>query len=323
MPYSRFVETVRALAAQNLRLILTLDEFELIAANPHFGPTLFNHLRGLAGQFPLQFVTASRAPLGELTFAHRDTLSSPFFNIFAPVKLALFSKTEATDLLTTLSARHGRPFAAETVAFLLELAGPQPLFLQVAGYRAFAAVDQDGVPSNESRAKVRSQVQADLEQHLLYYWSNLNPEAQYTLAALPLISPDAPSSLLQPLQVAGLLDQGHYLGQALKSFVRQQTVDSLLQSGSFLLDTRRGLAAAYDQPLRLTPTEFAAFKLFLEHPGQVITPEDIEAALWPDEISPDPGRARGIIKKLRAALGRASKVIVNRRGQGWWLERGD
>ena len=48
VPYPRFVETVRTLAAQHVRLILALDEFELIAANPRLGLVLFNHLRGLA-----------------------------------------------------------------------------------------------------------------------------------------------------------------------------------------------------------------------------------------------------------------------------------
>ena len=48
--------------------------------------------------------------------------------------------------------------------------------------------------------------------------------------------------------------------------------------------------------------------------------EAIEAALWPDEVSPDPERARGVIKKLRAALGPSGEAIVNRRGQGWALE---
>ncbi len=320
VPYARFVDNVRALTDQNLRLILVLDEFELIAANTHFGPTLFNHLRGLAAQFPLQFVTISRDLLGQLTFAHQETLSSPFFNIFAPIHLALFSQAEAIDLLTTLATQYGRPFAPETVTALLELAGPHPLFLQVAGYRAFAAVGQDKILSPQAQTTIRAQVLSDLEQHLLYYWHSLDPKTQYTLAALPLFPLNAPLPALERLQTAGLLDQGHYLGEAVETFVRQQTVAGLHQNGSFLLDTRQGLAAAYNQPVHLTPTEFATLKLFLENSGQVITPEAIESALWPDEIAPDPERARGVVKKLRAALGPANKAIVNRRGQGWLLE---
>ena len=81
----------------------------------------------------------------------------------------------------------------------------------------------------------------------------------------------------------------------------------------------RGLAAVCGKPVHLTPTEFAALRLFLGRPGQIVTPEDMESALWPGEIAPDPERARGVVKKLRAALGPAGKAIVNSRGQGYLL----
>jgi len=327
VPYARFVERLRALATARTRLILALDEFELIAANPHFGPALFNHLRGLSAQYPLQFVTASKDPLLQLTFAHRDTLSSPFFNIFAPLTLDLFSPEESYQLLLTLSQRSHQAFAPRTIEFLIGLAGPHPLFLQIAGYRAFA-VAQEGLLPDAEASIVRAQVLTDLDQHLTYYWNSLDPEAQYTLAALPLLDRGSRTPALERLATAGLLRKTSaisepaavaYLGSALEEFVRRQKVDGLLQSGPFILDTRRGLAVARGEAVHLTPTEFAALRLFLEHAGQMLTAEEIEAALWPGESSPDTERARGAVKKLRAALGPAGEAIVNRRGQGWLL----
>lgn len=312
VPYSRFIERLRELAAQQVRLVVMLDEFELVAANPRFGATLFNRLRGLAAQYPLQFITASKDPLLQVTFAHPDTLSSPFFNIFAPLHLSLFSAADATQLLTTLAERAGHPFTHDTITFLLDLVGTQPLFLQVAGYRAFGQMGD--------LSTVRAQVQADLEAHLQYYWSNLDAEAQYTLAALPLFDRDVRPPAAQRLITSGLLRaDGAYLGEVWQDFVRRQTLDGLLQGGTFSLDVRRKLVAANGVPVHLTPTEFAALKLFLEHAGQLLTPEDIEKALWPNEVVVDPERARNIIKKLRAALGEAGEAIVNRRGQGWML----
>jgi hypothetical protein len=320
VPYARFVEQLRGLAERNLRLILVLDEFELVAANPRLGPQLFNRLRGLAAQLPLQFVTAAKDPLVELVFAHADTLSSPFFNIFAPMQLGLLAESEAVDLLATLSARGGHPFAPDTLAYLLELAGPHPLFVQVAGYRAFAVLgDERGSLDPSARAAVRAQTLADLDPHLRYYWSSLDPDAQYALAALPLLPKEGRPPVVERLNTAGLLRGRAYLGGALELFVRQQQVAGLLQGSPFLIDLRSGLATVHDTPLHLTPTEFAALKLFLEHPGQLLTPADIEAALWPDDIAPDPERARGVVKKLRAALGAAGEAIVNRRGQGYLL----
>jgi len=322
IPYTRFVERLRTLAAQKRRLILAVDEFELVAANPHFGLGLFNRLRGLAAQFPLQFITASKDPLVNLTFAHRETLSSPFFNIFAPLHLTLFTDAEAEELLTVLSTRGGRPFTPDTRSFMLDLIGPHPLFLQVAGYRTFAACvegDTLGDLGVEARASVRAQAVADLEQHLRYYWNELDGEEQYTLAALPLLSREGRSPVVERLNAAGLLRGWTYLGSLLEDFVRRQQVEGLIQAGPLLIDVRRGLAAVHDRLVHLTPTEFATFKLFVERPGQIISSEEIEGALWPNEITLDPERARGAVKKLRAALGSAGDMIVNRRGQGYLL----
>jgi hypothetical protein len=320
VPYGRFVERLRSLAAQGLRLVLALDEFELLAANARLGPALFNRLRGLAAQLPIQFMTSSRDPLVELTFAHPETLSSPFFNIFAPLHLAPLAEDAALHLLGELSSRGARPFGAATVAKLRELAGPHPLFLQVAGYRAFAAFpDGGGELDPKVWAAVRAQTLADLEPHLRYYWSNLDAASQYALAVLPLLGREGRSPLLAGLEAAALVRGSAYLGDALETFVRRQPVDGLLQGGSFLLDVRGGQALARGAPLHLTPTELAALRLFLEHPGQLLTPEAIEAALWPDEFAPDPERARGVVKKLRAALGPDGEAIVNRRGQGYLL----
>ncbi len=320
--YPRFVDRLRTLAAQNLRCILVIDEFELIAANPRFGRELFNRLRGLAAQLPLQFVTASKDPLVDLTFAHSETLSSPFFNMFAPLALTVLRDDEAVDLLVVNARRAGHPFAPGTIDFLLDLAGPHPLFLQVAGYRAFAAIageGRQGTLSPEARSVVRAQTLADLAPHLQYYWSSLDPEARYTLAALPLYGLEGRSSAVEQLRAAGLLRGRTYLGGVLEAFVRRQQVDGLLQAGGVILDVHRGLAAVCGTPMHLTPTEFAALRLFLGRRGQIVTLEAIEAALWPDEIAPDPERARGVVKKLRAALGPAGKAIVNSRGQGYLL----
>jgi hypothetical protein len=348
--YARFIERLRELAAQQLRLVVMLDEFELVAANPRFGATLFNHLRGLAAQYPLQFITASKDPLLQVTFAHPDTLSSPFFNIFAPLHLSLFSEADARHLLATLAERAGHPFSDEIIAFVLNLVGTHPLFLQVAGYRAFGVgqianlpadvVGQianlsyirtqiDNLPADvvgqiANLSYIRAQIFADLEAHLQYYWSKLDADAQYTLAALPLFNRDARPPIVQRLITSGLLrDNGAYLGEVLQEFVRRQTLEGLLQSEPFIMDVRRNLVAANGQPVHLTPTEFAALKLFLERAGQLLTPEDIERALWTQEVVVDPERARNIVKKLRAALGEAGEAIVNRRGQGWVLVIGN
>ena len=318
VPYEKLVAHVRILAAQNFRLIVILDEFEIFAANIEFQPRLFNRLRGLAAQFPVQFLIASKQPLARLSFANPSVVGSSFFNIFAPLRLTLLQKPEAIEMLSELSARSGSKFHSDTIAFLLELVGPHPHFLQVAGYHAFG-LQHKGSLSSIARAAVRERTLEELEGHLEYYWRDLTAEEQYTLSTLSRIEFENYSPAIAHLTDSGLLYENQYLGSILKEFIERQPVEGVLRHGPFVMDERRRLVAVNGTLVHLTPTEFAALRLLLQNPGRLLTPEDIEAGLWPDEIAPDPERARGIMKKLRLALGEAGEAVVTQRGQGYSL----
>ncbi len=317
-PYTDLAEHVRALAAQNLRLIVVFDEFEIFAENAQLQPRLFNRLRGLSGQFPVQYVIASKEPLARLSFSNPAVVSSSFFNIFAPLRISLFDAQEAVEMLTTLSTRGGSPFKPDTIAFLLELVGPHPHFLQVAGYHAFE-VQRKGALSAEEQSEVRARTLEELEGHLEYYWRDLSAEEQYTLAALPITTFDAHLPAMARLNDCGLLCDKEDLGSALTDFVSRQRVEGILRHPRFVMDERRHLLAVDGELVHLTPTEFSALRLLLQNTGRLLTPEDMEAALWPGEIAPDPERARGLMKKLRIALGEAGEAIVTQRGQGYSL----
>jgi hypothetical protein len=313
--YSDFLEHVRGKFSDNRRgLVILFDEFELAAANPRFGPALFNRLRGLAAQYPIRFITASKNPLWKLSRTHPDTLASPFFNFFAPLALGPLEENEARGMLAQLSDKAGKPFSETALDAILVLSGPHPLFLQIAGYRAFEAATGGGEIPAEALPEIRRRVLSDLEPHLQYYWNELDGEERYALAALPMIGPASGA-----LAESGLIRGGKYIGSVLEQFVRRQKLDGLLQGGPFLIDLRRSQATVRGDPIHLTPTEFSLLKVFLEKPGRVLTPEEIEAALWPEETVMDPERARGVVKKLRNALGEAGDLLINRRGQGYLL----
>lgn len=315
VPYADFFEHLRSAFSGNRRsLVILLDEFELVAANPRLGLPLFNRLRGLAAQYPLRFVTASKNPLWRLGQSNPETLASPFFNFFAPLDLGPLEEPEAREMLQRLSAQAGKPFSGKDCDAILAVSGPHPLFLQVTAYRAFEAAAAGGDPSADGLASVRRQILADLEPHLQYYWNDLGEDDRYDLAALPLVGSGS-----SRLAEAGLIRGGRYIGEILEQFLRRQKVPGLLQGGPFLIDLRRSQATVAGEPVHLTPTEFSLLKVFLEKPGRVLTPEEIEGSLWPEEKTLDPERARGVVKKLRHALGPAGELVVNRRGQGYLL----
>ncbi len=84
-----FEASLRRLRQRGLRLGLFLDDFERLGENALLDVTFFNALRSIAARYPVVYVTASRLSLIALTYTSRasEILSSPFFNIFAPIVL--------------------------------------------------------------------------------------------------------------------------------------------------------------------------------------------------------------------------------------------
>jgi hypothetical protein len=324
--YRAFRQSVRQLTQRGLKLIFCFDEFECLGANPHLGPSFFSSLRGLAGQFDVAYVTASKAQIQALTYAHAETLSSPFFNTFAHLHLGLFSDDDAQGLIEQLAAKAGVPFPSDLGDFILELAGPHPLLLQIAGFHAFELWQVRGGKWEEGDCDhLRRRFMAEAESHFEYYWRHLTEGDRYTLAALPLTQEDeARREAIRRLEQACLIrrtDQGYTtLSPAFETFVRRQSVPHLLQLGPFLLDLPRQMALCHRTPLKVTKTEFKALAHLIRCAGQVVTPEELENALWGDEYVEDPERVRAVIKSLRKALGDEAQCLVTKWGVGYMLQ---
>ena len=324
--YRAFRQAVRQLTQRGLNLIFCFDEFECLGANPHLGPSFFSSLRGLAGQFDVAYVTASKTLIQALAYAHAETLSSPFFNTFAHLHLGLFSDDDAQGLIEKPAAKAGVPFPSELRDFVVKLAGPHPLLLQIAGFHAFEVWQVRGGKLKEGDCDhMRRRFVAEAEPHFEYYWRHLTEGDRYTLAALPLTQEDeARREAIRRLEQACLIrrtDQGYaYLSPVFEDFVRRQSVTHLLQLGPFLLDLSRRTALCHDAPLRVTKTEFKALAHLIRRAGQVVTPEELEEALWPGEYIEDPERVRSLIKSLRKALGSKADCLATKWGVGYLFQ---
>ncbi|GEM_PF-839879 len=198
---------LRRLRDTGLELVLALDEFEGLARNPNFEPDFYGELRSLAGELGLVYLTASKRSLYELTYHHRDTLSSPFFNIFSELPLGLMPDDEARGLLETLSQQgEGPGFCQEEVDLALELAGPHPFFLQIAGFHLYELPGRGRPHAPESYDRAARHFTAEAEDHYRYLWSQLSAEEQQAL-----LSPNQASESLRKTLLARALirpDQG-------------------------------------------------------------------------------------------------------------------
>jgi DNA-binding response OmpR family regulator len=161
--------------------------------------------------------------------------------------------------------------------------------------------------------------------HFEYYWRHLSDDERYTLAALPLTQGDeARREAVHALERACLIRrEGQvcvYLCPPFEEFVRQQTVPRLLQLGPFLLDLSRQAALCDYAPLKVTKTEFKALAHLMRRAGQVVTPEELEKALWGDAYVEDPERVRAVIKSLRKALGERAECLATKWGVGYLFQ---
>lgn len=195
---------LRRVRDAGLDLVLTLDEFEGLAQNPNFEPDFYGELRSLAGELGIAYLTASKRGLYELTYHHTDTLSSPFFNIFSEMTLGLMAEDEARGLLETLSQQGSGPgFCDEESELALELAGPHPFFLQIAGFYLYELPGRGEPQSPDVYERAARRFTAEAEDHYRYIWSQLSDEEQQAL-----LSPNMASELLRrTLQAKALIRQ--------------------------------------------------------------------------------------------------------------------
>lgn len=318
-----FRNLIEQSTVHGLTLFLLLDEFEALAANPFLSPRFFSSLRALSSQFNLVFVTASYRSLFDLTYARADTLSSPFFNTFAHFNLGLFTESAAAGLIHSMVEKAGLALPANAIQRIVALAGPHPFFLQMAAYHACEALAEAGDEAiKEKLWEQRFMVEA--RPHFEYYWNHLSPESQYALAALPFARPGGapPLDILQEAALVRRVSGGwSYLSPALEVFVRRQSVPDLLQYGPFVMDLAARQAGGSGGSFKITKTEFDTLAYLIQNAERVVSPEELESALWGDEYVDDPERVRAVIKSLRKALGDDSVYLATKWGEGYILQQ--
>jgi hypothetical protein len=151
-------KTVKELSKGGLRVVLCLDEFARIVRRPdEFTIDFFLGLRSL-GQSGLTIFTSTRQVLHELIPAYNPT--SPFFNIFALLRIGLFSDEDAAAFVDV--PREGvPPFSYEEKSAILSFAKGHPLALQIACLNVLFA-KQNGEGLTTALAMANEDMQARL-----------------------------------------------------------------------------------------------------------------------------------------------------------------
>jgi serine/threonine protein kinase len=163
------------------RIVILMDEFEVITNNPNFDSDFFSFLRAMANSYKVAYVTSSGQELQRLCH-NQDISDSPFFNIFSNLSLRPFTRDEALLLISTPARREGVELAPHAEA-IIELAGGHPMMLQIACACAFenliARPDGD-LDWTGMKAAFREEV----DPHYQAAWDHLDPAGRDCLETL-------------------------------------------------------------------------------------------------------------------------------------------
>jgi two-component system, OmpR family, copper resistance phosphate regulon response regulator CusR len=92
---------------------------------------------------------------------------------------------------------------------------------------------------------------------------------------------------------------------------------TVLRSGSLGLDLRTRRARSGDRTVDLTAREFVLLELFLRHPGQVLSREQILSHVWGYDFDPGSNIVDVYVRALRKKLG--AQAVETVRGMGYRL----
>jgi hypothetical protein len=187
-------------------VVFLLDEFDWVTTNQNFGPDFYFGLRSLVISHRVALVTSSRLELIEL--CHSPAVrSSPFFNIFANINLRQFSLEESQLMISRSLGETAVRFSATELDHVLDLAGLQPYFLQMACWLLYES-HQTGVAEATRRVFLARRFRAEAIPHFVDYWDNSGDYEKIVLTA---------AALLERAATAG---QGFSLDELLGVFAR-------------------------------------------------------------------------------------------------------
>jgi ATP/maltotriose-dependent transcriptional regulator MalT len=160
-------------ADQQCRLVVLMDEFDVIVQNKLIDRALFSFLR--ASSHDITYVISSRENVVDW-FVDAQEVGSPFWNIFKQVYVGPFKHEEAVELIRKPAERSGVPFSEADVEWILERGGHLPLFLQIAACNAF--------PRKGTREEWDFGFRQEADPHFEYLLDFLPEKERLALAAL-------------------------------------------------------------------------------------------------------------------------------------------
>jgi len=172
-------DMVQRLEGASIRLTVLLDEFEAVTTNPNFNLEFFSFLRFLANHYNVAYVTSSARDLQVLCHT-KEISDSPFFNIFSTMRLSVFQREEAEELIRVPSERVGKPLGPY-VEPILDMTGLFPFFIQMACSHAIEYLDEHPDAREPDFREVHRRFYEEARLHYRYIWDGFDTHEKSTV----------------------------------------------------------------------------------------------------------------------------------------------
>lgn len=183
--YENVKNVVSELDKARYKLILFIDEFDLLADNNEFDEIFYANLRALAPYHVAYVITSIKKIIEYKKYEkeYEKIITSPFFNIFTEVLLLPFNKKEIVEMIKNLSTKQGISLKEES-EFIFDVAGLHPFFIQIACSVLFKYKSKGKELGKSDYDKIREEIWDESKFHFEYIWNRLRKEERDVLSKL-------------------------------------------------------------------------------------------------------------------------------------------
>lgn len=301
------------LALRHKRLVLLLDEFEVLA---ELDPTFWEWFEVLANEYDVAIIASTRTDLSQY---RTERGGPPFFNTFRSDYMGSFSPTTVDIFLRDKSELTDFDFMAVR-DLIQDLAGRFPFYMQMAAALIYVTAGGEPRLSANQVETVQREFRSQTGKLFEDAWNKLPAEERQALSWLAIGAAGKGVSLsdeaLASLERRGYLIEGRIFSSAFRDFIRQHLRHIAVDEGS----ARVGV-----HPLELPPKELALLAYFAANEGSLLSRDDIATSVWP-EHGPDTvtdAMIEKTISRLRQGLEEvepgSGDAVESVRGQGYRL----
>jgi DNA-binding winged helix-turn-helix (wHTH) protein len=267
------------LAARERRLVLLLDEFEVLA---HFDPAFWEWFQVLTTEYDVAVIASTRSDLGEFRAQHGGP---PMYNMFRSITIGSWSPGTVDQFLA--DRRELTDFDFQGVrAELDDLGGRFPFYLQSAAALFYVQGAGESQVTPVQVEEVRREFELRTRALFDDAWGKLPEAEREALTWLVLDTvPEGRDEIqyqhaLRSLERRGYLVEGRPFSSALARFVRLRLRPVGTSSTADRVRVGRSLVP-------LGPQEMGLLRFLLAHQDRVVTEHEVAHGLWP-ESGPEP-----------------------------------